>query len=72
MTLPPLYLEGLSQKARQGQHHLDAHKVGLVEAILRDGLRGDADAVRLAAETALAVASWDPPRPPREENGGRR
>lgn len=39
MTLPPLYLEGLFQKARQGQRQLDAYKVGLMEAILRDGLR---------------------------------
>ncbi len=66
MTLPPLYLEGLTQRALRGQEQLHVYKLGLVEAILKEALRADeaqgAAAIRPAAQTALDVLRWEPRR----------
>ena len=68
MSLPALYLEGLAQRALRGAAELNAYKVGLVEAVLKDALRaaraGDADeALQTGVRTAMEVARWEPPRP---------
>lgn len=70
MSLPALYLEGLAQRALLGAAELNAYKVGLVEAVLKDALRiaraGDAgEAVEAGALTAIEVARWEPARPAR-------
>ena len=66
MTLPKLYLEGLTQRALRGPEQLNGYKVGLVEAILKEAERqGQADdvmALRSAIETALEVVRWEMPR----------
>ena len=63
MTLPELYLEGLTQKALRGQQPLNVYKLGLIEAILRDTVRHDVKedpaAMRSAVRTALEVARWE-------------
>ncbi len=63
MTLPPLYLEGLTQRALRGQEQLAVYKLGLIEAILKEALRsehGEAEtALRSAAQEALEVARWE-------------
>lgn len=69
MTLPPLYLEGLAHRAVHGPDKLNVYKLGLIEAILKDTLRGgeaqDAEALRRAMRAALDVARWEPRHPPR-------
>ncbi len=66
MALPPLYTEGLTQRALLGPEQLDSYKLGLIEAILKDALRrGERDDVatlRSAVQTALDVARWELPR----------
>ncbi|MDP9441569.1 MAG: hypothetical protein M3P34_05190 [Actinomycetota bacterium] len=68
MALPPLYLEGLSQKALRGQEHLNSYKLALIESILKDTLRSqkgqDLTSIRSAMQTAVEVAQWEL-RPPR-------
>lgn len=71
MSLPPLYLEGLKQSAVRGRARLDAYKLGIVEAVLKQarGAGGDEAALvmRRAVETALEVVRWEPrPDPPPE------
>ncbi|MBW3580465.1 MAG: hypothetical protein KY431_05450 [Actinobacteria bacterium] len=65
MTLPVLYVEGLTQRALRGREHLNVYKLGLIEAILKDSLHAGSgeEAVRSAVETALEVARWEM-RPP--------
>lgn len=70
MTLPPLYLEGLSQHGLRGGAALSTYKLGLVEALLKDTLRMVEDEplfepVRANLRTALDVVLWEPPRPRR-------
>ncbi len=71
MTLPPLYLEGLTQRALRGQHQLDNYKLGLIEAILKEALRDedgqDLTTLRLAMQNAVEVARWEM-RPPRRSD----
>ncbi|MDP8975517.1 MAG: hypothetical protein M3N28_03970 [Actinomycetota bacterium] len=63
MTLPPLYLEGLTQRALLGQEQLEAYKLGLIEAILKEALRSehgqDVAALRSAVQDAVEVAQWE-------------
>ncbi|MBW3574798.1 MAG: hypothetical protein KY450_08025 [Actinobacteria bacterium] len=63
MTLPELYLEGLTQRALRGPESLNLYKLGLIEAILKDSLRADAEegaaAMQAAVRTALEVARWE-------------
>ena len=62
MTLPPLYLEGLTQHAVRGAEQLNAYKLALIEAILKDARRAspdDPEALRLAVQAALDVATWE-------------
>ena len=63
MTLPPLYLEGLTQRALRGQEQLNVYKLGLIEAILKETLRSDQGqdvaTIRSAIQTALEVARWE-------------
>lgn len=65
MTLPSLYVEGLKQRALLGQEQLNVYKLGLIEAILRDALRGDWEQepgeLSSAVQTALEVARWEMP-----------
>ncbi len=67
MPLPDLYLEGLSQRALRGEAALNAYKLGLVEAILKEALSAreldDGQALRAGMRTAIDVARWEPPRP---------
>jgi hypothetical protein len=68
VALPPLYVEGLTQKARRGLLDLQIYKLGLVEALLKQTLReleGDArqDVVADNVRTALEVTLWEL-RPP--------
>ncbi len=74
MTLPVLYVEGLSQRALLGQDQLNAYKLGLVEAVLNEARRAQGeDAVearRAALETALEVVRWEPRREPRPRDPG--
>ncbi len=68
MPLPPLYVEGLTQKARRGLLDLQIYKLGLVEALLKETLReleGDArpEVVTGNVRTALDVVLWEL-RPP--------
>lgn len=70
MSLPALYLEGLAQRALLGAAELNAYKVGLVEAVLKDALRtaraGDpGEAVEAGVRTAIEVTRWEPARPAR-------
>ena len=68
MSLPALYAEGLAQRALRGQGELNAYKLGLIEAILKDALRAEEPeptAIRSAVATALDVARWEPPGPRR-------
>ena len=68
MTLPPLYLEGLSQRALLGEDQLNRYKLGLIEAILKQALRAadepDVATMRSALATAVEVAQWEL-RPPK-------
>ena len=63
MTLPPLYLEGLTQRAPLGQEQLNAYKLGLIEAILKEALRAeeenDVTTIASAIRTAVEVAQWE-------------
>ena len=62
MTLPPLYLEGLTQRALRGQAQLNVYKLGLIEAILKGTLRDqgqDLTTMRSAIQTAVEVAQWE-------------
>ena len=63
MTLPPLYLEGLTQRALLGQGQLNAYKLGLIEAILKEALRAEKDddvaTAHSAMRTAVEVAQWE-------------
>ena len=66
-SLPPLYLQGLTLKARQDVPTLNAYKLGLIEALLKETLRlvGDEEQlepIRANLRTALDVALWEPPR----------
>lgn len=68
MSLPALYLEGLMQRSLRGTAELNAYKLGLIEALLKDILRtggaGDAgEAVEAGVRTAIEVARWEPARP---------
>ncbi len=69
MTLPPLYLEGLTQRALRGQEQLGTYKLGLIEAILKGALRAedseDVTTLRSAMQDAVEVARWEM-RPPRQ------
>jgi hypothetical protein len=73
VTLPPLYLEGLTQRALRGPEHLNLYKLGLIEAILKEGLRasgGDhSGTLRSAMQAALDVALWEAPRSQRPPPG---
>ncbi len=66
MPLPDLYLEGLSQRALLGEVALNAYKLGLMEAILKEALSveeaDEGHALRARMRTALDVARWEPPR----------
>jgi hypothetical protein len=67
MALPPLYVQNLTLNARRDVPALNAYKVGLIEAILKDTLRmldedRPIDDVRASVRTALDVAVWTPPR----------
>lgn len=70
MALPTLYLEGLTQRARRGPDQLNVYKLGLIESILKETIRGsdeqDPTRMRSAIQTALEVARWEirHPRPP--------
>ena len=72
MTLPPLYLEGLTQRGMLGQAQLNVYKLGLIEAILKEALRSeqghDVAAIRSAVQTAVEVAQWEM-RPSRGTGG---
>ncbi|HSH60243.1 MAG TPA: hypothetical protein VK988_11500 [Acidimicrobiales bacterium] len=63
MTLRPLYLEGLTQRALRGQDQLGVYKLGLIEAILKEALRSDQGqdvaALRSAVQDAVEVAQWE-------------
>lgn len=63
MALPALYREGLAQRSLAGDAALNTYKLGLVEAVLKDGLRadraGDETALADAAQTALDVVRWE-------------
>ncbi len=63
MTLPPLYLEGLTRRALLGQEQLNVYKLGLIEAILKEALRSehghDVSTIRSAIHTAVDVARWE-------------
>ncbi len=66
MSLPALYLEGLMQRSLRGSAELNAYKLGLIEALLKDILRTAAtteagDAVQASVRTAIEVARWQPP-----------
>ena len=68
VPLPPLYVEGLTQKAQRGLLDLQIYKLGLVEALLKQTLReleGDArpEVVADNVRTALDVTLWEL-RPP--------
>ena len=68
VPLPPLYVDGLTQKAGRGLLDLQIYKLGLVEALLKETLReleGDArhDVVVDNVRTALDVTLWEL-RPP--------
>ncbi|MBW3610573.1 MAG: hypothetical protein KY438_03455 [Actinobacteria bacterium] len=70
MTLPTLYLEGLMQRSVLGSAELNAYKLGLIEALLKDTLRrvgaiDDGDELQATLRTAIEVARWEPPGPPR-------
>ncbi len=70
MTLPTLYLEGLMQRSVLGSAELNAYKLGLIEALLKDTLRragrmDDGDQLQANLRTAIEVARWEPPGPPR-------
>ena len=67
MTLPDLYQVGLAQRSMGGEAHLNIYKLGLIEAILKEGLRAEdpeGEVLRVKAREALDVAMWEP-RPPR-------
>ena len=63
MTLPPLYVEGLTQRALRGPEQLDRYKLGLIEAILKEALRAgdgeDSARLRSSMQTAVDVAQWE-------------
>ena len=73
MTLPPLYREGLEQRALLGPDRLNSYKLGLIEAILKEALTAqdtaDAETLRSRLRAALDVALWEMPRP-RTDDGG--
>ncbi len=66
MSVPLLYLEGLMQRALLGDAALNAYKLGIIEAVLKEALAAggpaDTDALRDGARTALDVARWEMPR----------
>ncbi len=65
MSVPLLYFEGLMQRALLGDAALNAYKLGIIEAVLKEALAGDpvdADTLRDSARTALDVARWEMPR----------
>jgi hypothetical protein len=76
MSLPALYLEGLMQRSLRGRAELDAYKLGLIEAVLKEPLRADGraggpgQAVDAAVRTAIEVARWDPPAAAGQRLGG--
>lgn len=66
MSLPALYEEGLMQRSVHGRTELNAYKLGLIEALLKETLRSGAtadggEAVQAGLRTALEVARWEPP-----------
>ncbi|HEV2069967.1 MAG TPA: hypothetical protein VGR26_09250 [Acidimicrobiales bacterium] len=66
MSLPALYEEGLMQRSVLGSTALNAYKLGLIEALLKETLRVAAtadggEAVPAGLRTALEVARWEPP-----------
>ncbi|HEV2809249.1 MAG TPA: hypothetical protein VGV93_02480 [Acidimicrobiales bacterium] len=65
MSLPALYVEGLMQRSAHGSTELNAYKLGLIEALLKETLRGSVttcgEAVQAGLRTALEVARWEPP-----------
>ncbi len=66
MTLPPLYREGLTQRALGGEAQLNVYKLGLVEAILKEALSAsteqDSRGLGAGIRTALEVVRWEMPR----------
>jgi hypothetical protein len=76
MSLPALYLEGLMQRSLRGTAELNAYKLGLIEAVLKEALRADGragepeQAVDAAVRTAIEVARWDPPPAAGQRPGG--
>lgn len=75
MSLPALYLEGLMQRSLRGTADLNAYKLGLIEAVLKDTLRTGAsgsagEELEAAVRTAIEVARWEPSPPPRGRPGG--
>lgn len=68
MSLPPLYIEGLAQRALLGEDRLNQYKLGLIEAILKKALDTDSgeprdrETLRDQVRTALEVARWEAPR----------
>jgi hypothetical protein len=66
VTIPPLYVEGLAQRALRGPDQLNVYKLGLIEAILKSACRAgaqDETTIRSAIQAALDVVRWEP-RPP--------
>ncbi len=63
MPLPVLYVEGLRQRALLGREQLSLYKLGLIEAVLKEALRGfdekDPETIRSSLQTALDVARWE-------------
>ena len=63
MTLPPLFREGLCQRALVGENELNVYKLGLIEAILKEALRADqgddATTAHSAMRNAVEVAQWE-------------
>jgi hypothetical protein len=68
MSLPPLYVEGLTQRAQRGLLELDVYKLGLIEALLKETLRqidreASPEDIRAQVRTALDVTLWELPPP---------
>ena len=53
------------QRSAHGRTELNAYKLGLIEALLKEALRGSVtpggEAVQAGIRTALDVARWEPP-----------
>ena len=67
MPLPPLYEQGLALNARKDVPSLNAYKLGLIEALLKETLKLVSDddeqaVVRTNVRTALDVVLWEPAR----------